>query len=131
MKKSKILLGALIAVMMVALLSVTAMSATTTPGGSTSVSFSVSDIYGIQATSVETSGSSNFTISSPYVSGSGFVHGSVGFGSEPTTYTVTVDVTASAEAKVGDSVTITIYYDYTTDSIDLHSSSYTETVTIK
>lgn len=131
MKKSKVLLGALIAIMMVALLSVTAMSATTTPGGSTSVSFSVSDIYGIQATSVETSGSSNFTISSPYVSGSGFVHGSVGFGSEPTTYTVTVDVTASAEAKVGDSVTITIYYDYTTDSIDLHSSSYTETVTIK
>ncbi len=131
MKKSKVLLGALIAIMMVALLSVTAMSATTTPGGSTSVSFSVSDICGIQATSVETNGSSNFTVSSPYVSGSGFVQGSVGFGSEPTTYTVTVDVTASAEAKVGDSVTITVYYDYSVDGTDLGSSSYTETVTIK
>lgn len=131
MKKSKVLLGALIAVMMIALLSVTAMSATTTPGGSTSVSFSVPDICGIQATGVETSGSSNFTVSSPYVSGRGLVIGSVGANSEPTTYTVTVDITASSEAKTGDSITITIYYDYTVDGDGYSSDSYTETVTIE
>lgn len=131
MKKGKILLGVMLAILMVALFSVTAMSATTTPGGSTSISFSVSGICGIQATSVDANGSPNFTVSSPRVSGSGFIHGSVGFGAEPTTYTVTVDVAASAEARVGDSVTITVYYDYTVDGTDLGSSSYTETVTIE
>ena len=47
MKKSKILLGALLAILMIALLSVTAMAATVTPGGSTSISFSVPDVCGV------------------------------------------------------------------------------------
>ena len=130
MKKSKILLGALLAILMVALFSVTAMAATVTPGGSTSVSFSVSDVYGVQVTDVSSSGSSSLSAGSASVSGSGFIEGGVGFGSSQTTYYVSVDVSASSGAKVGDSITVTIYYDYTTDSIDLHSSSYTETVTV-
>lgn len=130
MKKSKILLGALLAILMVALFSVTAMAATVTPGGSTSVSFSVSDVYGVQVTDVSSSGSSSLSAGSASVSGSGFIEGGVGFGSSQTTYYVSVDVSASSGAKVGDSITVTIYYDYTTDSIDLHSSSHTETVTV-
>lgn len=130
MKKSKILLGVLLAVLMVSLLSVTAMATTVTPGGSTSVSFSVSDVYGVQVTDVSSSGSSSLSAGSASVSGSGFIEGGVGFGSSQATYYVSVDVSASSSAKVGDSITVTIYYDYTTDSIDLHSSSYTETVTV-
>lgn len=130
MKKSKILLGVLLAVLMVALLSVTAMAATVTPGGSTSISFSVPDVCGVQVTDVSSSGSSSLSAGSASVSGSGFIEGGVGFGSSQATYYVSVDVSASSGAKVGDSLTVTIYYDYTTDSIDLHSSSYTDTVTV-
>lgn len=130
MKKSKILLGVLLAVLMISLLSVTAMAATVTPGGSTSISFSVPDVCGVQVTDVSSSGSSSLSAGSASVSGSGFIEGGVGFGSSQATYYVSVDVSASSGAKVGDSLTVTIYYDYTTDSIDLHSSSYTETVTV-
>ena len=130
MKKSKILLGVLLAVLMISLLSVTAMAATVTPGGSTSISFSVPDVCGVQVTDVSSSGSSGLSAGSASVSGSGFIEGGVGFGSSQATYYVSVDVSASSGAKVGDSLTVTIYYDYTTDSIDLHSSSYTETVTV-
>lgn len=130
MKKSKILLGVLLAVLMISLLSVTAMAATVTPGGSTSISLSVPDVCGVQVTDVSSSGSSSLSAGSASVSGSGFIEGGVGFGSSQATYYVSVDVSASSSAKVGDSLTVTIYYDYTTDSIDLHSSSYTETVTV-
>lgn len=130
MKKSKILLGVLLAVLMISLLSVTAMAATVTPGGSTSISFSVPDVCGVQVTDVSSSGSSSLSAGSASVSGSGFIEGGVGFGSSQATYYVSVDVSASSGAKVGDSLTVTIYYDYTTDSIDLHSSSYTDTITV-
>ena len=58
MKKSRILLGALIAILMVALLGVTAMAATVTPGGSTSISFSVSAVCGVQVIGGSASGGS-------------------------------------------------------------------------
>lgn len=130
MKKSKILLGALLAILMIALLSVTAMAATVTPGGSTSVSFSVSDVCGVQVTDVSSSGSSSLSAGSGSVSGGSFSEGGVGFGSEKTTYYVSVDVSASSSAKAGDSITVTVYYDYSVDGTDYSSSSYTDTVTV-
>lgn len=130
MKKSKILLGALLAILMIALLSVTAMAATVTPGGSTSVSFSVPDVCGVQVTDVSSSGSSNLSAGSGSVSGGSFSEGGVGFGSEKTTYYVSVDVSASSGAKAGDSLTVTVYYDYSVDGTDYSSSSYTDTVTV-
>ena len=130
MKKSKILLGVLLAVLMISLLSVTAMATTVTPGGSTSVSFSVSDVCGVQVTDVSSSGSSSLSAGSGSVSGGSFSEGGVGFGSEKTTYYVSVDVSASSSAKVGDSLTVTVYYDYSVDGTDYSSSSYTETVTV-
>lgn len=130
MKKSKILLGALLAILMIALLSVTAMAATVTPGGSTSISFSVSDVCGVQVTDVSSSGSSNLSAGSGSVSGGSFSEGGVGFGSEKTTYYVSVDVSASSGAKAGDSLTVTVYYDYSVDGTDYSSSSYTDTVTV-
>lgn len=130
MKKSKILLGALLAILMIALLSVTAMAATVTPGGSTSVSFSVPDVCGVQVTDVSSSGSSSLSAGSGSVSGGSFSEGGVGFGSEKTTYYVSVDVSASSSAKAGDSITVTVYYDYSVDGTDYSSSSYTDTVTV-
>ena len=131
MKKSKILLGALLAILMVALFSVTAMAATVTPGGSTSVSFSVPDVCGVQVTDVSSSGSSSLSVGSASVSASGaLTDGSVGASAEKTTYYVSVDVSASSSAKVGDSITVTIYYDYTEDGNGFSSSSTSETVTV-
>lgn len=130
MKKSKILLGVLLAVLMISLLSVTAMATTVTPGGSTSISFSVSDVCGVQVTDVSSSGSSSLSAGSGSVSGGSFSEGGVGFGSEKTTYYVSVDVSASSSAKAGDSITVTVYYDYSVDGTDYSSSSYTETVTV-
>lgn len=131
MKKSKILLGALLAILMVALFSVTAMAATVTPGGSTSVSFSVPDVCGVQVTDVSSSGSSSLSVGSASVSASGaLTDGSVGASAEKTTYYVSVDVSASSSAKAGDSITVTIYYDYTEDGNGFSSSSTSETVTV-
>lgn len=132
MKKSKILLGVLLAILMVALFSVTAMAATVTPGGSTSVSFSVPDVCGVQVTDVSSSGSSSLSVGSASVSASGaLTDGSVGASANKTTYYVSVDVSASSGAKVGDSITVTIYYDYTENGDDgFKSSSTSETVTV-
>ena len=131
MKKSKILLGVLLAILMVALFSVTAMAATVTPGGSTSVSFSVPDVCGVQVTDVSSSGSSSLSVGSASVSASGaLTDGSVGASANKTTYYVSVDVSASSSAKVGDSITVTIYYDYTVDGDGYSSSSTSETVTV-
>ena len=131
MKKSRILLGVLLAILMVALFSVTAMAATVTPGGSTSVSFSVPDVCGVQVTDVSSSGSSSLSVGSASVSASGaLTDGSVGASANKTTYYVSVDVSASSSAKVGDSITVTIYYDYTVDGDGYSSSSTSETVTV-
>lgn len=130
MKKSKILLGALLAILMIALLSVTAMAATVTPGGSTSISFSVSDVCGVQVTDVSSSGSSNLSAGSGSVSGSGLTEGGVGASAQKTTFYISVDVSASSGAKAGDSITVTVYYDYSVDGTDYSSSSYTDTVTV-
>lgn len=67
MKKRKILLGALLAILMVALLSATAMAATVTPGGSITVSMSV-NAKGANC-DVSSSGSSSLTVGS--IQGSG------------------------------------------------------------
>ncbi len=127
MKKSKVLLGALIAIMMVALLSVTAMSATTTPGGSTSISFSVSDVCGVQVIGGSASGGS---VGGYSVSG-GTSEGSVGYSAERTTFWISADFSAPSDARIGDTYTVTIDYYYSVDGPDLSISSYTETVTIK
>ncbi len=129
MKKSKLLLGALLAVLMISLLSVTAMAATVTPGGSTSVSFSVSDVCGVQIDSYDGSGSSSLSVGSASVSG-GTSSGSVGYSAEPTTFWISVDVSASSSAKVGDSITVSISYYYSVDGTDISPSSYTDTVTV-
>lgn len=129
MKKSKLLLGALLAVLMISLLSVTAMAATITPGGSTSVSFSVSDVCGVQIDSYDGSGSSSLSVGSASVSG-GTSSGSVGYSAEPTTFWISVDVSASSSAKVGDSITVSISYYYSVDGTDISPSSYTDTVTV-
>ena len=129
MKKSKILLGVLLAVLMISLLSVTAMAVTVTPGGSTSVSFSVSDVCGVQIDSYDGSGSSSLSVGSASVSG-GTSSGSVGYSAEPTTFWISVDVSASSSAKVGDSITVSISYYYSVDGTDISPSSYTETVTV-
>lgn len=131
MKKSKILLGVLLAVLMISLLSVTAMAATVTPGGSTSVSFSVPDVCGVQVTDVSSSGSSSLSVGSASVSAdNALTEGGVGASAKQTTYYVSVDVSASSSAKVGDSITVTIYYDYTVDGDGYSSSSTSETVTV-
>ena len=129
MKKSKILLGVLLAVLMISLLSVTAMAVTVTPGGSTSVSFSVSDVCGVQIDSYDGSGSSSLSVGSASVSG-GTSSGSVGYSAEPTTFWISVDVSASSSAKVGDSITVSISYYYSVDGTDISPSSYTDTVTV-
>lgn len=131
MKKSKILLGVLLAVLMISLLSVTAMAATVTPGGSTSVSFSVPNVCGVQVTDVSSSGSSSLSVGSASVSAdNALTEGGVGASAKQTTYYVSVDVSASSSAKVGDSITVTIYYDYTVDGDGYSSSSTSETVTV-
>ena len=131
MKKSKLLLGVLLAVLMISLLSVTAMAATVTPGGSTSVSFSVPNVCGVQVTDVSSSGSSSLSVGSASVSAdNALTEGGVGASAKQTTYYVSVDVSASSSAKVGDSITVTIYYDYTVDGDGYSSSSTSETVTV-
>lgn len=126
MKKSRILLGALIAILMVALLGVTAMAATVTPGGSTSISFSVSDVCGVQVIGGSASGGS---VGGYSVSG-GTSEGSVGYSDERTDFWISADFSAPSNAKVGDTYSVTIDYYYSNDGPDLHTSSYTETVTV-
>ena len=126
MKKSRILLGALIAILMVALLGVTAMAATVTPGGSTSISFSVSDVCGVQVIGGSASGGS---VGGYSVSG-GTSEGSVGYSDERTNFWISADFSAPSNAKVGDTYSVTIDYFYSNDGPDLQPTSYTETVTV-
>ncbi len=126
MKKSRILLGALIAILMVALLGVTAMAATVTPGGSTSISFSVSDVCGVQVIGGSASGGS---VGGYSVSG-GTSEGAVGYSDERTNFWISADFSAPSNAKVGDTYSVTIDYFYSNDGPDLQPTSYTETVTV-
>lgn len=129
MKKSKVLLGALIAIMMFALLSVTAMAATVTPGGSTTVSMTVSAL-GANC-EVSSSGASSLSISEIYGSGGDFVSsGGLQVSVNPSTFVFWVTVTASADAKVGDSIDVTFTYTWSNNEGPMGPYTVTETVTV-
>ncbi len=128
MKKSKILLGALLAILMVALLSATAMAATVTPGGSTTVSMSV-NAKGANC-DVSSSGSSSLTVGSIQGSGGALGSGGVQYGDTDTTLNFWVTVSASPTAKVGDSIDVTFTYETSVGEGLLGPYTYTETVTV-
>lgn len=129
MKKSKILLGALIAILMVALLSVTAMAGTVTPGGSCTVEITVS---GLAANcDVSSSGSSSLSVSGISGSGGDFVNaGGLQASVDPSTFSFWVTVTASSNAKVGDSIDVTFTYTYSNNEGELGPYTSSETVTV-
>ena len=129
MKKSKILLGALIAILMITLLSVTAMAATVTPGGSTTVSMTVSGL-GADC-SVSASGSSSLSIGEIGGSGGDFMSsGGLQVSENPSTFEFWVTVSASSNAKVGDSIDVTITYTYSNNEGPMGPYTSTETVTV-
>ncbi len=129
MKKSKILLGALIAILMIALLSVTAMAATVTPGGSTTVSMTVSGL-GADC-SVSASGSSSLSIGELGGSGGDFMSsGGLQVSENPSTFEFWVTVSASSNAKVGDSIDVTFTYTYSNNEGPMGPYTSTETVTV-
>ena len=129
MKKSKILLGALIAILMIALLSVTAMAATVTPGGSTTVSMTVSGL-GADC-SVSASGSSSLSIGELGGSGGDFMSsGGLQVSENPSTFEFWVTVSASSSAKVGDSIDVTFTYTYSNNDGPMGPYTTTETVTV-
>lgn len=129
MKKSKILLGALIAILMITLLSVTAMAATVTPGGSTTVSMTVSGL-GADC-SVSASGSSSLSIGELGGSGGDFMSsGGLQVSENPSTFEFWVTVSASSSAKVGDSIDVTFTYTYSNNEGPMGPYTSTETVTV-
>ena len=129
MKKSKILLGALIAILMITLLSVTAMAATVTPGGSTTVSMTVSGL-GADC-SVSASGSSSLSIGEIGGSGGDFMSsGGLQVSENPSTFEFWVTVSASSNAKVGDSIDVTFTYTYSNNEGPMGPYTSTETVTV-
>ena len=129
MKKSKILLGALVAIFMVALLSVTAMAATVTPGGSTTVSMTVSGL-GADC-SVSASGSSSLSVSDIDGSGGDFMSsGGLQVSINPSTFVFWVTVTASADARVGDSIDVTFTYTWSNNDGPMGPYTVKETVTV-
>lgn len=129
MKKSKILLGALVAILMITLLSVTAMAATVTPGGSTTVSMTVSGL-GADC-SVSASGSSSLSIGELGGSGGDFMSsGGLQVSENPSTFEFWVTVSASSSAKVGDSIDVTFTYTYSNNEGPMGPYTTTETVTV-
>lgn len=129
MKKSKLLLGALIAILMITLLSVTAMAATVTPGGSTTVSMTVSGL-GADC-SVSASGSSSLSIGELGGSGGDFMSsGGLQVSENPSTFEFWVTVSASSNAKVGDSIDVTFTYTYSNNEGPMGPYTSTETVTV-